>query len=536
MKQKFINLLLATCIVCCNAVAQPVIKGQRSLGGSDYDQVVTTIRTKDGGYLSGGNSTSNKSYEKSENKRGDQDYWIVKMDAEGKVQWDKTIGGIEYEDFKSVIQTYDGGYALIGESNSEISDEKSENSFAGSVDYWLVKLDSAGNIQWDKTIGGNGSEFLDMIVQTKDSGYVLAGSSDSPISGYKTEDSRGYFDYWVVKVNKRGNKVWDKTIGGNDYEFCSPFLLTNDGGILLGGFSASNISGEKTDNSRGDYDIWLVKLNDIGKILWDKTLGGNAFDGAFGIIQETDGSFIISGTSASYISGEKSEDSRGGSDYWLLKTDAKGNKIWDKTFGGNSDDHQGFGGQLIKTADGGYVLGGTSNSYISGEKTEDSRGGNDYWLVKTDASGNKQWDKTIGGYSDDNMGSVLELAPNKYLAAGSSWSFIGSDKKTFARGSLDYWLVNIKYTPTALTENNTSQLSQKLNDKIFTVYPNPAKDIINVHLNGTAVVSVVGQSGKIVLTKNITSQDAINVSALPAGIYYIKNNSTGETQKFLISR
>jgi hypothetical protein len=127
-------------------------------------------------------------------------------------------------------------------------------------------------------------DFIDHIVQTSDSGYILAGSSASSISGYKSEDTRGFFDYWVVKLNKRGKKEWDKTIGGNDYEFCSPFIVTSEGGILLGGFSQSNISGEKTQNSRGGYDIWLVKLTGKGKVQWDRTIGGDGFDGAFSII------------------------------------------------------------------------------------------------------------------------------------------------------------------------------------------------------------------------------------------------------------
>ena len=421
MKHKIIYLSIVTCILWCNALTQPVIKSQKSIGGTNYDQLVAICKTKDGGLIAGGNSLSNKKYEKSQNFRGDQDYWVVKMDSTGKIQWDKTIGGLGYEDFKSVIQTYDGGYALIGESASPISDEKSEDSWGGN-DYWLVKLDSMGNIEWDRTIGGSGTEYIDNVAQTKDSGYILAGSSDSPISGYKTENTRGFFDYWVVKVDKRGHKIWDKTIGGNDYEFCSPVLLTNDGSILLGGFSQSNISGEKTEDSRGGYDIWLVKISAQGKVKWDKTIGGNDFDNAEEIIQTDDGGYFMSGNSSSNISGEKTEDSRGGSDYWIVKTDSKGNKLWDKTFGGSGDDHQNLGGPLEKTSDGGYILGGTSNSYISGEKTEDSRGDYDYWVVKVDVNGNKQWDKTIGGTGYDVLASIKETAPNNYKVAGTSYS------------------------------------------------------------------------------------------------------------------
>lgn len=329
--------------------------------------------TSDGGLIAGGTSYSDSSYEKLQNGKGNGDYWIVKMDKNGAIQWSKTIGGSGNDNFKSIIQTSDGGYAVIGESQSNISYDKTENC-RGSSDYWLVKLDSKGSIQWDKTIGGSGTEYIDHIVQTGDGGYILAGSSNSRISGDKTQDSIGYYDYWVVKLDKTGKKLWDKTIGGTDYDWCSPVTLTNDGGVILGGFSLSNISGNKTENSRGGYDYWLVKLDGNGNIQWDKTIGGNADEYCHGLIQTADGGYVIGGSSLSGISGEKTDSSRGGADYWVVKIDKNRKVLWNKTVGGNADD---WCNQMIKTSSGSYMLMGGSQSTASGDKQEDSRGGAD---------------------------------------------------------------------------------------------------------------------------------------------------------------
>jgi len=517
--------------------AQPIIKAQRTIGGSLNDALWSICLTKDGGLIAGGNSFSNTSGEKTENCRGFDDYWIVKLNFQGKIEWDKTIGGSGGDNLKSVIQTSDGGYAIIGESASNISGEKSENS-RGSSDYWLVKLDSLGNIQWDKTIGGSGTEYIDNFRQTSDDGYILAGSSASDISGDKTENGRGATDYWVVKLNKNGKIQWQKTIGGNGYEFCSPVELTIDGGVIIGGFSASNISGEKTENSRGDYDYWIVKLNSKGNIQWDKTIGGNDGDFCRGLKQANDGGYVLAGASWSNKSGEKTENSRGGADYWVVKLNCQGHVQWDKTIGGNADDNEVW--CLEKTCDGGNIFGGHSASDISGEKTENSRGDYDYWVVKLDNKGNIQWDKTIGGSDYEEMHAVKEVQKNKYVIGGFSSSGISGDKTQKSRGEVDYWIVKLNYirhqTEEVVSQNEYSLVKPNINANGFIIYPNPAKNILYVQSNGKAILSLTDQSGKILLTKTIDGRGSINISGVAAGLYYLKNNTTGATQKVVITK
>ena len=342
---------------------------------------------------------------------------------------------------KSIIETSDGGYALIGESNSPISVEKDEDS-RGSADYWFVKLDNKGNVEWNKTIGGTGHNYADNIVQTKDGGYVIMGSSDSFQSFEKSENSHGVFDYWVVRVDKKGNILWDKTLGGDNFEFGSPIELTSDGGMLVGGFSSSNISFEKTENSRGDYDYWVVKLDKYGHVQWDKTIGGSGGDFCRGIQQTNNGGYVLAGFSNSNISGEKSENSRGGQDYWVVKLNSVGQLLKQKTIGGNADDNDVW--NLEKTKDGGFIFGSGSLSGISGEKSEDSRGDYDYWVVKIDRDLNLQWDKTIGGAAYDALFSIREVEENEYVLGGVSWSDVSGDKTGSSRGLADYWIVWLK--------------------------------------------------------------------------------------------
>jgi hypothetical protein len=536
MKQKILLIVILNITVNC-AFAQTFIQAQKVIGGSKYDELHSTFATKDGGLIAAGTSYSNKSGEKTQNTRGGTDYWVVKMNKAGKIEWDKTIGGNGNDYCKAVIQTLDGGYVLVGESNSFISVEKSEDSH-GSTDYWIVKLDSAGNIEWDKTIGGIGTELIDNVVQTDDGSYVLAGSSDSYASWEKSEDTRGSLDMWVVKLNKLGKKVWDKTIGGNDYDLCSGIQITRDGGVILAGFSGSNASGEKSENNRGvQSDFWIVKLNKKGNIQWDRTIGGSADDYGRGVQQTKDGGYVIAGNSNSNISGEKTENSRGGYDYWIIKLDSVGRFMHDKTIGGDYDEIDVW--CLEKTSDNGFIFGGSSYSGISGEKTEGSRGASDYWVIKLDSKMNLAWDKTIGGDSYDNLLSIKETGKNMYALGGFSWSGIAGDKTIASRGEADFWIVALNETnqsnKIAVTESTIDLKNIMHSNEIkFTVYPNPAKDIMNIRVSGKAIFSLSDASGKIVRTKTLEGDGAIDVSALAAGMYYLKNNTSGAIQNVIV--
>jgi hypothetical protein len=335
-------------------------------------------------------------------------------------QWDKTYGGSLFDYSSSVVAASDGGYLLGGSSASDISGDKSVAN-RGGIDYWIVKIDREGNKLWDKAYGGNGVDDMRTMITTSDGGYLLGGFSASDISGEKSENGRGEGDCWLVKIDSLGNKLWDKTYGGNGGDVIGSIVSTPDGGYLLGGFSASDISGEKSENGRGEGDYWIVKIDREGNKLWDKTYGGSMGDGLGSMISTPDGGYLLGGTSRSDISGEKSENSRGSDydadDYWIVKIDSLGNKLWDKTYGGSMGDGL---GSMISTLDGGYLLSGFSASDISGEKSESVRGIGDFWLVKIDSVGNKLWDKIYGGGNGEASSSIISTSDGGYLLGGTT--------------------------------------------------------------------------------------------------------------------
>lgn len=515
-----------------NTHAQPFVQMERTLGANTTDLLQSAWLTKDGGQLIGGYSLSHNSGEKSQHSRGGFDYWIIKLDEQGKITWDRTLGGNSNDLLFCLQQTTDGGYIFGGYSLSKKSGEKSENS-RGQHDYWIVKTDSHGRKEWDKTIGGNYGDNLQSMQQTADGGYILGGFSNSNISGEKTENGRGWNDYWVVKISAEGKVQWDKTIGGDDNDYLQVIEQSSDGGYILGGYSSSNISGEKTEKSRGSFDYWVVKLNAAGKIEWDKTLGGNGYDNLRCLKQTAGGGYIFGGYSPSGVSGEKTQKSRGGYDFWLIKLTSKGRIVWDRTIGGSADD---FLKGIQLTTDGGYVLGGDSYSYISGEKTENCLSNySDYWVVKLDRDLKVQWDKTIGGIGPEFLSSINAYDDNNFALAGSSSSPASFDKSQPSRGGDDYWIVRLKNkTDNDIAKSTGKAAAVKMDDHVFAVYPNPAANELYIQTKGTAIISILNSTGKTMLTKTVTGKNPVQITQLHAGIYYVKNHDTGDIQKLVV--
>ncbi|MDQ3291844.1 MAG: hypothetical protein M3Q05_11205, partial [Bacteroidota bacterium] len=415
----------------------------KSFGGSKSDILLTNATTKDNGFLLGGTSDSNANGTKSSGNKGLQDYWIVKTNEDGNKEWDKTFGGSGSDFLQAAWQTADGGYILGGSSNSPVSGDRSFIA-SGQYDYWIIKLDASGNKQWDKSFGGSSNDYLKAVVPTRDGGYLLGGASDSPVSGKtgynKTTGSKGLHDYWVVKVDASGNKQWDKTIGGSNYDYLHTIQATNDNGFLLAGDSYSSGSGDKSSGSKGFADFWIVKVDANGAKQWDKTYGGNLEENLKACLQTSDGGYLLGGISNSNSNSDKSEGTNGLSDYWIVKIDGSGNKKWDKTFGGNNNDYL---QDVIATYDNGFLLGGASDSPVGGDKSTGSKGSLDYWIVKVDGAGNKQWNRTFGGEDYDNLQAMQVTNKGGCILSGTSNSNASGDKSSSSRGDSDFWLINL---------------------------------------------------------------------------------------------
>ncbi len=450
MKNPFYTIVALTLFFffkSSNSIYAQEIEWQKTIGGDTLDLLYSIAPAADGGYFCGGWSVSDSSGNKTEHGFGGEDYWVVKLDSTGAIQWQNTIGGNSRDRFYSISPTIDGGCICGGESFSNISGEKTENSM-GADDCWVVKLDANGNIQWQNTIGGIGDEGLYSISQTSDGGYICGGSSNSNISGDKTENSQGFADFWIIKLDSAGNIQWQNTIGGSEDDGVSTISQTNDGGYICGGVSESPVSGDKTENCMGPYDFWIVKLDTAGNIQWQNDIGGNDMDYLNSVSETADSGYICGGESRSNISGDKTENCLGDWDCWILKLDATGNIQWQNTFGGSYGD---LFGSISQTADGGYICGTSSNSNISTDKTENPIGIRDYWILKFDSIGNIISQNTIGGADDDILYSGSATADGNYIGCGYSMSGISGDKREGCFGDYDYWVVKFTDKYNAIT-------------------------------------------------------------------------------------
>lgn len=510
-------------LVTCNVVAQiPEIDWMKRYGGISNDLFSSLIVTTDGGLLLGGTSNSDISGNKTANRIGwNQDYWVVKTDILGAIQWQQTIGGgssdlfndLEADILKVVRQAVDGGYFLGGNSDSPIFGSKTVPNY-GFQDYWIVKLNSQGGMLWQANIGGSNYDECFALEPTPDGGCIVGGFSQSGISGNKIDANRGGKDYWVVKLNSMGQIQWQKTYGGAGLDILYAIVVLDNNDYILTGISTSNISGEKTANSKGGGDFWILKINQEGTIIWQKTIGGNSADAPYNALKVNDG-FVFGGTSYSDISFDKSQNSRGEIDYWLVKTDFDGNVLWDKTFGGDLDDYL---LDFLVLADGsGFVLAGVSRSPVSGDKTVLNYGQSDGWVIKTDQNGELLWQKGIGGSFLDGFSEVVQLPNQSIVLGGNSFSPISGNITDAGFNSTDYWLVNLVAEQ---LNNNNVVLSN------FNIYPNPTNKDVTVNFGKSQekiTVLVYNSLAQVVQKLAFSNTDQISFSINnPPGIYFLK--------------
>ena len=424
------------------ATAQPIAEWDRDFGGNNWEELNSIQQTSDEGYIMAGYSSSSANGDISETTQGLGDFWLVRTDQDGNQLWDKRYGGNGEERPYSVKETSDGGFIVGGWSFSGASGDKTQAS-RGYFDYWVVKTNALGNLEWNQTYGGDSTEFLYDLIQTSDGGYLIGGISMSGISGEKTDAGRGDFDYWVIKTNALGVIEWDATYGGSDEERLNTLLEDDDGNFILAGGSRSDIGGDITTGLLGVKDFWMIKVDRLtGGKIWERRYGGTDEDEISSVVKTADGGYFLGGSSRSnQLPGMKTENGRGIVDMWVVKTDAAGNIEWDRTFGGTNMDNC---YSVKQNSIGYYLLGGFSGSPAGGDKTEPSMGGWDYWLIYLDPNGNKLWDKTLGGSGNDVMENLFQTADGGYLMGGHSSSGVDGDKTSANKGLNDFWIVKTR--------------------------------------------------------------------------------------------
>ncbi|MHC0441976.1 T9SS type A sorting domain-containing protein [Flavobacterium sp. 3-210] len=515
------------------------IQWEKSYGGIHADYLFDAQPTADYGFILAGSSLSDKTGSKTDDNHGDLDFWVWKMSEKGELDWQKSFGGNGFDLLQSIKGTKDGGFILAGTSSSGSGFQKGEDC-KGVTDFWVIKLDAAGGQQWQRTIGGIGQDELLCAFQTKDGGYILGGSSSSspqPISNIKldgksaatskadlfskSEKSRGNMDYWIVKLNKEGNIEWQKTYGGQYADLLRSMEQTSDNGYILAGYSNSPISGEKTDNNKGAGDYWIVKIDDSGVIQWQKTYGADGDDQPYVIHQTVDGGYIIGGNSDS----KNALTTQGGivsngTDLWLLKLDQEGSVDWSKTYDFGKVD---ILTSLVENNDHSFLVGGYAKSEIVRSAAStiakavgaslDKDGVNDYIALKTDEKGEEIWNKTVGSGGEDILRKVIETRDGGYIMAGTSNSNASKDKNSNI-GSNDFWVVKLK----------DKQKVERVKSSIEAI-PNPVKTYTNVIIGydfkeGTA--TLVDISGRILQEFKIESRTVpVDLSRYAEGIYII---------------
>lgn len=358
------------------------------------------------------------------------------------------VGANENDVAHDVICMPDGGYIVAGNSNSGISGDKATLGY-GADDIWVVRIDSQGNIIDEVVLGGTGNDNVSCILMLSSNRILVAGTSDSPFSGTKHAINYGSSDYWLVilNVNELSDIISQKTFGGNQDETLATVLIKDSSELIICGNSNSSTSGDKSENSLGGDDFWMVKTNligfdSIGGVAWENTVGGAGSDQLRDGATFSNNKYIVGGYSNSDISGDKTEPAMA-FDYWVVIFDSGGNILSQHTFGGNGSD---FLYHLFVDSQNKIVLSGSSYSDLSGNKDENNftSGQLDYWVLAIDSSGAIQWQNTItADQSDFLYAETIELNDYGYLIAGESFSgnTAGGDKESLNYGASDAWIV-----------------------------------------------------------------------------------------------
>jgi hypothetical protein len=349
-----------------------------------------------------------------ESYAADWDYWAVRIDGQGHVLWNRLFGGSAGDQLFDLQPTSDGGFVLGGWSSSGVEGTKTSPNYGG-YDFWVVRLDAKGNQLWDRSFGGLGNDGIYGLQQTSDGGYILGGASESAVGGNKTSANRGMYDFWLVRLDANGNKLWDQSYGGAKRDFWAKARQTRDGGFVMFGTSESEPGGNKTSLLYGQDNGWIVRTDANGTKLWDQSYGGNRFEWLADVAELADGGLLFAGGSASDSGGNKTSPAFGEGDGLVLVLNADGSIRSDRSVGGTGFD---WFLSLAPTPDGGFVLGAASQSPASGNKTSPNVNVQDPWLVRLDASGHKLWDRVVPG---DFLEDVKPTFDGGFIIAGQSW-------------------------------------------------------------------------------------------------------------------
>lgn len=395
------------------------VNWKKTFGGSLNEEIKAVTVAPNGDYVILGNSGSTDAIVGT-NTSGTQDYWVMRIDPSGNSIWSKTYGGDNDERGEAIALTKDNGFIVTGYSRSTSGDVSANN---GSYDHWMVKLDANGTIQWEKNYGFLGDDRAAQVKQTADGGFLTAGYLDvdsyegpnNPNKGLKQEKApkkHGIGEFWIHKLDSTGAVEWERFYGGSNNDRASDFLILDDGYLVIG-------TSESTDfditNSKGSYDFWIIKINKKGELQWQKNYGGSEIDTAYAVATTIDGNFIIVGDTRS-IDGDITTG-KGNADLWAIKIAPDGTLLKQKTYGGSGFD---TARGIIAMNNKEFIISGSTKSN-DGDISK-SFGGNDIWLLKIDENLNLKWSTTFGGSDFDFGMRISQTTSGEIIVIGDTKS------------------------------------------------------------------------------------------------------------------
>lgn len=510
---------------------------QRSVGGYEADG-----GNLDGSFITSGSNKSVVVICSSESNVGgdktaapcyninhEKDYWIFKLDSLGNKIWDYKYGSLLDDTGNGIIHTADNGYLLAGLTLGDGCDK----SQAGSTpSFWIVKTDSLGIMQWNKRYTGPGGTVGYNAYQSADGGYYLVGISSSGIGMQVTDTCHGGTDVWLVRIAANGTKLWDRMLGSDGAEVLSGTTLYDNSIVLAGATNANSANGDVTMASYGPsstFDAWLIKVDVNGATVWDKRYGSFKNESFASIVTDSIGNLYAAGAVSDSSAYPDVTDTlvRGMGDVWLVKCDSMGNKIWDKRFGGKSNDGA---NHIIYSQTNKLLMACGSWSDAGYEKSENNFGGCDFWVVCTDTSGNLLWDKSYGGNTigQEYFCDIADVGDDHYVLSGKSGSPISGNKIVapwdtttgmFAN-HLDMWVIAFHY------DSHETGLATQPYFKA-TIFPNPVQDNLNISLPfdvQNMAVEIIDITGRVVLKynkENVRGNMQVPVANLSSGLYQL---------------
>lgn len=539
-----IALLVLFVLYSSFLVAQaPAIQWQKCYGGSNDDGIGVIMPISANSFLFMGGTNSND-YNVSGNHGGTcsfgpcTDVWLLDLDSTGNILWQKCLGGSDEDYFSGGFIPLNNGHILFAGGTSSNDGDVSGNHFPGRIDGWLVETDSIGNVIWQKCYGGSFNEGFNDIKSTPDGGYILVGytgSNDGDVSGNHSPGISNN-DLWVVKLDSARNILWQKCLGGSGGDASLKVFVSPDGGYVIGGVTESWDGDVTTALGLGDF--WIVKIDSLGSIVWDKSYGGSRDDFPSQMSQCNDGGYLLAGDVKSmdgFVTGNH-DSTIYQTDIWVVKIDSAGNLQWQKCLGGKWNESC----YWLSGVKDGFIVSGMTNSddgdvsgvfYCGGSAPYSC---NNMWLVKIDSSGVIQWQKCLGGSGEQIGYQCIQTADNGYFVSGYTSSFDGDATGGGNHGGFgDGWVIKLSPQSTGISENT-------LPVRELTAYRN-ANNNLTLHFFSNKKNNVnfclFDIAGRVLLQKDLAIAEGINkeeivLPQLAKGIYII--NLWGTSTKLVV--